>query len=83
MSEELQSIRQELGEIKGELRGLAKLVDTYITTQNGRHEKIEKSIRCLDAALNQAKGAKATMILLIAGASSVIGAGAAKLAKWL
>ena len=73
MSEEMSRVAETLGEIKGGLASLTKTVHGYIDAHDGRHERIDASIKEHEAEINQAKGAKGAVIVMATGVSAIVG----------
>ena len=81
MSDE--NIANTLGRILGRLDSLDTRVRDYIESHDARHMTIDTKIDMHAEAINQAKGAKTAIVMLVTIASTAVGWALAKLSNYL
>ena len=67
------SVERMLGEISGKLDRLTDNFDKYLAYHDKRHEDINTTLRAHEADINQAKGAKTTLMVISSGVAVLAG----------
>ena len=74
-------IATALGQIMGQLHSLDTRVRDYMESHDSRHAVIDEEIKDHAAQINQAKGAKAAVLLMATAVSGVVGVAVAYIGK--